>query len=226
MKTPLTYSLGGQRWSTYHTPPPRVIGRTKLHLPAVVTQLDKLPLDWCLCLSSLDLYLCHFHSLRSPLKIRLLHEESIDVWKSLRPECLSVSHIFHDFRRDKNFHDYFNQLSSVAHSCPTLCDPMDCSMPGLPVHHQPPEFTQTHVLWVSDAIQPSHPLCHPLLLPPSIFPRIGVFSNESVLWVRWPKYWSFSFGISEFIPMNIQGWLPLGLIGLMSLLSKGLLLLI
>ena len=78
--------------------------------------------------------------------------------------------------------------------CPTLCDPMDCSMSGLPVHHQLPEFTQTHVRWVSDAIQPSHP-CRPLL-PPSIFSSIRVFSNESVLHIRWPKYWSFSFNIS------------------------------
>ena len=69
---------------------------------------------------------------------------------------------------------------------------MNCSMPGLPVHHQFPEFTQTHVHWVSDAIQPSHPL----LLLPSIFPSIRVFSNESALCIRWPKYWSFSFNIS------------------------------
>ena len=88
-----------------------------------------------------------------------------------------------------------NQFSSVAQSCLTLCDPMDCSTPGLPVHHQLPEFTQTHVHWVGDAIQSSH-LCHPLLLPPSIFPSIRVFSNESVLLIRWPKYWSFSFNIS------------------------------
>ena len=72
---------------------------------------------------------------------------------------------------------------------------MNCSMPGLPVHHQPPESTQTHVHWVGDAIQPS-PLCHPLLLLPSIFPSIRVFSNESALRIRWPKYWSFSFNIS------------------------------
>ena len=75
------------------------------------------------------------------------------------------------------------------------CDPVDCSTPGLPVHHQLPEFTQTHVHWVSDAIQPSH-LCHPLLLLPSIFPSIRVFTNELVLRIRWPKYWSFSFSIS------------------------------
>ena len=72
---------------------------------------------------------------------------------------------------------------------------MDCSMLGLPVHHQLPEFTQTHVHWVSDAIQPSHHLSSPSP-PPSIFPSIRVFSNESVLHIRWPKYWSFSLNIS------------------------------
>ena len=75
---------------------------------------------------------------------------------------------------------------------------MDCSMPGLPVHHQLPELAQTHVHRVGDAIQWSH-LCHPLLLLPSIFPNIRIFSNESVLCIRRPKYWSFSFSI---IPSN------------------------
>ena len=87
------------------------------------------------------------------------------------------------------------QFSSVTQLCPTLCDPMDCSTPGFPVHHQLPEFTQTHVHWVSDAIQPLHPLLSLPLLP-SIFPSIKVFSNESVFHIRWPKYWSFSFRIS------------------------------
>ena len=86
-------------------------------------------------------------------------------------------------------------LSSVAQSCLTLCDPVDCSMPGLPVHHQLPEFTETRVHWVSDAIQPSHPLASPSP-PPSIFPSIRVFSSELVLHIRWPKDWSFSFNIS------------------------------
>ena len=86
------------------------------------------------------------------------------------------------------------QFSSVAQACPTLCDPKDCSAPGLPVHHQLQEFTQTHVHWVGDAIHLI--LCHPLLLPPSIFPSLRVFSNESVLCFRWPKYWSFRFSIS------------------------------
>ena len=82
-----------------------------------------------------------------------------------------------------------------SHSCPTLCDPMDCSMPGLPIHHLLPKFTQTHVHWVGDAIQPSHPLLSPSL-PDSISPNIRVFSNESVLHIKWPKYWSFIFSIS------------------------------
>ena len=87
------------------------------------------------------------------------------------------------------------QFSSVAQSCLTLCNTIDCTMPGLPVHHQLPELAETHVYWVNDAIQPSHPLL-PLLLLPSIFPSIRVFSSESVLHIRWPKYWSFSFSTS------------------------------
>ena len=71
---------------------------------------------------------------------------------------------------------------------------MNCSMPGLPVHHQLPESTQTHVHCVGDAIHLI--LCYPLLLLPSILPSIRVFSNESALCMRWPKYWSFSFSIS------------------------------
>ena len=86
------------------------------------------------------------------------------------------------------------QFSSITQSCPTLCDPMNRSTPGLSVHHQLPEFTQTHVHWVGDAIQPSHPLSSPF--PPSpIHSSIRVFSNESTLRMRWPKYWSFSFSI-------------------------------
>ena len=85
------------------------------------------------------------------------------------------------------------QLTSVTQFCPTLWKPMDCSMPGLPVHRQLPELAQTHVHPVSDAIQPSLWSLSPL---PSIFPSIKVFSNESALHIRWPNYWSFSFNIS------------------------------
>ena len=87
------------------------------------------------------------------------------------------------------------QFSSVQSlSCVWLCDPMNHSMPGLPVHHQIPEFTQIHVHRVSDAIQPSHPLSSPSS-PAPIPPSIKVFSNESTLRMRWPKYWSFSVSI-------------------------------
>ena len=85
-------------------------------------------------------------------------------------------------------------FSSVTQSCRTLCNPMNHSTPGLPVHQQLPEFTQTHVPRVNDTIQPSHP-CHPLLLLPPVPPSIRVFSSESTLRMRWPKYWSFSFSI-------------------------------
>ena len=96
---------------------------------------------------------------------------------------IAVMYVFHSV-----------QFSSITQSCLTLCDPMDCSMPGLPVHHQLPEFTQTHVHWVGDVIQQSHPLLSPSPLP-SIFPSTRVFSNEPVLRIKWPKYWSFSFSI-------------------------------
>ena len=102
------------------------------------------------------------------------------------------------------------QFSSVTQSCPTLCNPMNHSTPGLPVHYQLLEFTQTHVHSVSDAIQPSHPLSS----PSSSAPNPSQFSNESTLRMRWPKYWSFSFSIilSKKIPGLISfrmDWLDL-----------------
>ena len=105
-------------------------------------------------------------------------------------------------------------------SCPTLCEPMDCNMPGFPVLHHLLEFAQTHVHCVSDAF--NHVIfCRFLLLLPSIFPSIRVFPNESALRIRWPKYWSFSFSISPsneypglisfqmdwFDPLAVQGTL-------------------
>ena len=98
---------------------------------------------------------------------------------------------------------------SVTLSCPTLCNPVDCSTPGFPVLHYLLEFAQSHLI-----------LCHPLLLP-SVFPSIRVFSSESALCIRWPKYWSFSFSIS---PSNeYSGLLSFKIdLGLISLLSKGL----
>ena len=97
------------------------------------------------------------------------------------------------------------QISSVAQSCPTLCDPMNCSTPSLPVHHQLLEPTQTHVHWASDAIHHLI-LCHPLFffLSSSFLSAVNLsqhqgLSDELVLCIRWPKYWSFSFST---IPSN------------------------
>ena len=110
---------------------------------------------------------------------------------------------------------HLNFCCSATKPYLTLCDPMDCSIPGFPVLHYLLEFAQTHVHGVSDAIH--HFLCHPLLFLPSILPSIRVFSNESALCIRWPKDWSFSI-----LPENSQDLFPLGLIGFICLLSKEL----
>ena len=127
---------------------------------------------------------------------------------------LLLNYILQDKIKRKNF-----QFSSVAQSCPTLCEPMDCSTPALPVHHQLPESTQIHVHWVGDAIQPSYPLSSPS--PPALnLSSIRVFSNESALRIRWPKCWSFSFNISPsnkhpgLVSFRMDWWI--------SLQSKGL----
>ena len=108
---------------------------------------------------------------------------------------------------------------SVTQSCLTLCKPMDCRMPGLPGL----TISQSLLKFKSiESVMPSThlSLCQPPLLLPSVFPGIRIFSSESALHIRWPKYWSFSFSIS--LPTSIQGWFPLGLTGLISLQSKGL----
>ena len=112
------------------------------------------------------------------------------------------------------------QFSLVTQSCPTLCNPMDWSMPGLPIHHQLPEFTQTHVRRVSDATQPSHSLSSPS--PPTLqsFLASGLFPISQFF-----TSGGQTIGISasaSVLPMNIQDWFPLGWTGWVSLLSKGL----
>ena len=110
------------------------------------------------------------------------------------------------------------QFSSVAQSCPTLCDPMDCSTPGFPIHHQLPELTQTDVHQVGDAIQPSHPLSSPSHL--QSFPASGSFPMSQFFA---SGGWSIgASALASVLPMNIQDGVPLGLTGLISLQSKGL----
>ena len=98
-----------------------------------------------------------------------------------------------------------------------LCNPIDCSMPGFPVLHYFPEFTQTHVHWIDDAIQPSHPLS--LASPLQSFPASGSFPVSQLFLSRGQSIETSAS--ASVLPMNIQGWLPLGLISLISLLSKG-----
>ena len=103
--------------------------------------------------------------------------------------CSSRSHLYHLLH-------HCHHHCSVTQSCLTLCDPMDWSTPGFPVLYHLPEFAQTHVHWVGDAIQSSHPLLSLLLLP-SVFPSIKVLSNELAPCISWPKYWSFSLSLSN-----------------------------
>ena len=110
---------------------------------------------------------------------------------------------------------------SAAKSCPTLGDPMNCSIPGSLILHYLPVFAQTHVYWVSDAIQPSSVV--PFSSCPQSFPTSGPFFSESVLHIRWPKDWSFRFSVS--LSNEYSGLISFKvdcLIGLFSLLSKGL----
>ena len=114
----------------------------------------------------------------------------------------------------------FLQFSSVAQLCLTFCNPMDCTTPGLPVHHQLLELVQTHIHWVSNAIQPSHPLSSPS--PPAF----NLSQHQSLFqWVRSSHWVAKSIGVSasaSVLPMNIQNWFPLRLTCLISLQSKGL----
>ena len=140
-------------------------------------------------------------------------------WRSVTTFYIQTKNTFGEF-----FHTYRTtfliQFSSVAQSCPTLCNPMNRSMPGLPVHHQLPESTQTHVHQVSDAIQPSHPLLYPSLPAPNPSQHLGSFPMSQLF-----TWCGQSTGVSDstsVLPMNTQDWSPLGWTGWISLQSKGL----
>ena len=115
-------------------------------------------------------------------------------------------------------HESAVQFSSVAQSCPALCDPMDCSMPGFPVHHQLLDFTQTHVHWVGDATQLSH-LSSPSSPTFNLFPISGSFPM-SQFFTSGGQSIEVSASAS-ILPVNIQDWFPLGWTGGISFLSKG-----
>ena len=168
---------------------------------------------WPLMLEPLMTLRLVLDGLMITIKVTVLHPPNVKtltwrerfMWEGRQESEVSSSLQNRDFRSD--------QIRSVTQSCPTLCDPMNCSTPGLPVHHQ---------LWSSlrltsiESVMPSSQLihCRPLLLLPSIPPSIRVFSKESTLSMRWPKYWSFSFSImpSKEIPGLISfrmNWLDL-----------------
>ena len=142
------------------------------------------------CSSALAHGYCSHFSSSTP---RIWHFRYSSNFSRLPSEKSPSPHLSEPLRRESNLLSKTKtKASSVAQSCLTLCNPMDCSTPGLPVHHQLLELAQTHVHWVGDASN-HFILCLPLLLLPSIFPSIRVFSNESVLRIRWPKCWSFKF---------------------------------
>ena len=134
----------------------------------------------------------------------------------------------HSLRKEKSFWSIMInkispssvQFSSVSQSCPTLCDPMNHSTPGLSVHHQLPEFTQTHVHWVSDAIPAISSSVVPFSSCPQSLPASGSFPMSQLF-----TWGGQSPGVSALVsvfPMNTQDWFPLGWIGWISLLSKRL----
>ena len=124
------------------------------------------------------------------------------------------------FKELPKYHIYILKcFTSITQSCPTLCDPMDCSTPGLPVHHQYPELSQTHVHWVGDAIQPSHPLSSPSSCPQS-FPASGSFPMSQLF--TWGGQGPGVSASASFLPKKSQGWSPSEWTDWISLQSKGL----
>ena len=155
------------------------------------------------------------------IHIKRLIDQYVNI-KTIKLLEKSIGENFCDLRIGKNFRQvtksyirncWWIQFSLVTQSCPTLCNTIDCSKPGFPVHHQLPELAQTHVHRVSNAIQPSHPLSSPSHAF-NLSQHQG-FSNESVFQIRCPKYWSFSFNISPsndysgLISLWLTGWISL-----------------
>ena len=146
-------------------------------------------------------YPIYIKSYSSTARKSIISFKTQRIWIDIFPKKTELTN------RSKVFHITNHQFSSVAQSCLTLCDPMDCSTPGFPVYHQLPELTQTHVHWVSDAIQSSHPLSSPS--PPAFnFPASGYFPVSQFFTLGGQSI-GVSASASPF-PMNIQDWFPLG----------------
>ena len=126
---------------------------------------------------------------------KIMASSSITSWQIDGEKMETVSDYIFFFWLQSHCRWLLSSVQLVTQLCPTLCDPMNYSMPGLPVHRQLPEFTQIYVHWVGDAIKPSHPLLSPSW-PALNLSSIRVFSNKSALSIRWPKFWSFNFNIS------------------------------
>ena len=152
---------------------------------------------------------------RKRIKKLIVELMYMSVWRDVLQFCQSQEWI--SSRHTENY-----QFSSVAQSCPTICDPMGCSTPGFPVHHQFPELTQTHVHWVGDAIQPSHPFSFPSPPAFNLSQHQGLFQWVSSLH-QVAKVLQFQLQRQSVLPMNIQDWFPLGWTSWISLQSKGLL---
>ena len=141
-------------------------------------------------------------------------------WDLLQ-ECKDVSTSINQHQQKSRIKIvWLSQFSSVAQSCPTLCNPMNCSTPGLPVHYQLPELTQTHVCWVDDAIQPSHPLLSPSPPAPQSLPGSGSFPMSQLF--TWGGQSTGVSALASVLPKNTQDWSPLRWTGWISLQSKGL----
>ena len=148
---------------------------------------------------------------------------------TLRGVCGVCIFLFYTWVVQRTAQKYINDLtlfllsqsvSSVTQLCPTLCNPMNLGMPGLPVHHQLTEFTQTHIHWVSDAIQPSHPLSSPF--PPAPNPSQHQSHFQWVNSFAWGGQSTSVSALASFLPKNTQGWSPFEWTGWISLQSKGL----
>ena len=155
----------------------------------------------------------------NPYLLHLLHwqEDSI-LLSDLRSSDILYIWLIH-FAVQQKLTQHCKATCSVTKSCPPLYNPKDCSTLGFPALHYLPEFAETHVHWVGEAIQPSYPLSSPSPPAFSLSQHQGLF-HESVLHIRWPKYGTSAS--ASVLPTNIQNWFPLGLTTLISLLSKGL----